>query len=89
MATICLGVLLGMLCGASAKKTSKNPSAAKALFGELTISKIEAWGRPGGSWGRPGGHLTPKTAQSTKNIARVTWRTPPWEPNLEPNRGKK
>ena len=38
---------------------------------------MEAWGGPGGSWGRPGSHFGPKTAQSSKNLEKVTWRTPP------------
>ena len=54
-----------------------------------TSIKMEAWGDPGGSWGSTWRHLGAKSAQSSKNLKKVTSRTPPLgtsgEPKFEKN----
>ena len=62
--------------GASRKKATSKP--------ETNMQKPEPWGGPGGSWGRFWRHFGPKTAQSSKILEKVTWRTPPRDPTWQP-----
>ena len=74
--------LVPLLCS-SAFTLSENNRKIYQKSDQKSV-QMEAWGGPGGSWGRPGSHFGPKAAQSSKNLEKVTWRTPPREPSWEP-----
>ena len=59
---------------------TKQPEFIPSISGPFGCSLPPFWvhfGFLGGSGGRSGSHLGPKTAQSSKNIEKVTWWTPP------------
>ena len=60
--------LFGTYCVQESLKSDKK-SRPKSI-------KMETWGGPGGSWGSSWRHLGPKSAQSSKNLKKVTSRTP-------------